>query len=194
MILLLLPISEPQPSSANLSGEKYPKTGYYRICPFLMDLRKPLYQLPKTNKPKPTSTVGRSKAVHLDQRLTFSQWSNRLVNLSLGDSVEYYSSWERPTVIVSDGGYGILGFEGDTSDHLDLPAWYEPHIEAWSKFALPSTTLWFWNSEIGWAVVHPILEKFGWCYVNCNIWDKGKGHIAGNLNTEKIRRSKIQQY
>jgi hypothetical protein len=75
-----------------------------------------------------------------------------------------------------------------TSDHLDLPEWYEPPVEASSKLALPNTTLWFWNSEIGWAVVHPILEKFGWRYVNCNIWNKGKGHIAGNVNTEKIRR------
>lgn len=47
---------------------------------------------------------------------------------------------------------------------------------------------WFWNSEIGWAAVHQVLEKYGWRYVNCNIWNKGKGHIAGNVNTEKIRR------
>jgi site-specific DNA-methyltransferase (adenine-specific) len=32
------------------------------------------------------------------------------------------------------------------------------------------------------------LEKHGWRYVNCNIWNKGKGHIAGNVNTAKIRR------
>ena len=31
----------------------------------------------------------------------------------------------------------FLGFEGDTSDHLDLPQWYEPHIQAWSKAAMP---------------------------------------------------------
>jgi site-specific DNA-methyltransferase (adenine-specific) len=36
--------------------------------------------------------------------------------------------------------------------------------------------------------VHPVLEKYGWRYVNCNIWNKGKGHIAGNVNTGKIRR------
>jgi site-specific DNA-methyltransferase (adenine-specific) len=91
-------------------------------------------------------------------------------------------------VIVSDGAYGVLGFEGDTSDHLNLPSWYEPHIRAWSKAALPSTTLWFWNSEIGWAAVHPVLERHGWRYVGANIWDKGKGHIAGNINTTRIRQ------
>ncbi|MCW6035375.1 site-specific DNA-methyltransferase [Spirulina subsalsa FACHB-351] len=132
--------------------------------------------------------MGRGKTVQITEKLDFSAWNNNHVSLRLGNSIEHYDSWEKPTVIVSDGGYGILGFEGDTSDHLDLPEWYQPHIEAWSKFALPSTTLWFWNSEIGWAVVHPILEKFGWRYVNCNIWNKGKGHIAGNINTEKIRR------
>nr|WP_317270995.1 DNA methyltransferase [Arthrospira sp. PLM2.Bin9] len=153
-----------------------------------MGLSEPYHKLPTTNKNKATSTVGRSKSVQLDQPLTFSSWSNNTVSLNLGDSAEYYQSWDNPTVIVSDGAYGILGFQGDTSDHLDLPQWYEPHIAAWSKFALPSTTLWFWNSEIGWAVVHPILEKFGWRYVNCNIWNKGKAHIAGNVNTEKIRR------
>jgi len=54
-----------------------------------------------------------------------------------------------------------------STDHIDLPNWYKPHIEAWSKAAIPCTTLWFWNSEIGWAVVHPLLEKYGWRYVNC---------------------------
>ena len=47
---------------------------------------------------------------------------------------------------------------------------------------------WFWNSEIGWAAAHPVLEKYGWRYVNANIWNKGKGHIAGNVNTSRIRR------
>ena len=90
--------------------------------------------------------------------------------------------------IVSDGAYGVLGFEGDTSDHTGMPEWYEPHVAAWSKQASARTVLWFWNSEIGWASVHPILEKYGWRYVNTNIWDKGVGHIAGNVNTKKIRR------
>jgi hypothetical protein len=138
----------------------------------------------------PTSTVGRGRAVKeiaaFDVDVT--RWSDELISVQLGDSLEQYRQWETPTVIVSDGAYGILGFEGDTSDHLGLPQWYEPHIAAWAKQATPSTTLWFWNSEIGWATVHPVLEKHGWRYVNANIWNKGKGHIAGNVNTAKIRR------
>ena len=139
-------------------------------------------------KHKPTSTVGRGRAVKAVTETDVTEWEDELISVQLGDSLNFYQQWETPTVIVSDGGYGILGFEGDTSDHIDLPAWYEPHIAAWSKKALPETTLWFWNSEIGWAAVHPILEKHGWRYVNANVWNKGKGHIAGNVNTGKIRR------
>ena len=141
-------------------------------------------------KHTPTSTVGRGRAVKeisaTDMDLT--KWSDELISVELGDSLKHYHQWETPTAIVSDGGYGILGFEGDTSDHLALPQWYEPHVTAWSKQATASTTLWFWNSEIGWATVHPILEKHGWRYINANIWNKGKGHIAGKVNTAKIRR------
>ena len=48
--------------------------------------------------------------------------------------------------------------------------------------------LWFWNSEIGWAAAHPVLERHGFRYVNANVWNKGLAHIAGNVNTAKIRR------
>jgi len=137
----------------------------------------------------PTSTVGRGKSFHaIIPKKQIYCFKENDVELYLGDSLQYYSVWPSPVTIVSDGGYGILGFEGDTSSHLGLPYWYEPHIAEWSKKATPQTTLWFWNSEIGWAAVHPILEKYGWRYVNCNVWDKGKGHIAGNVNTAKIRR------
>lgn len=136
----------------------------------------------------PTSTVGRSRSVILQNEPSSSLWRNKLVQLHYGDSLKFYDLWPSPTVIISDGAYGVLGFEGDTSGHLELPGWYEPHIAAWSKRATAQTTLWFWNSEIGWAAVHPVLEKYGWRYINANVWNKGKGHIAGNVNTTKIRR------
>jgi len=115
-------------------------------------------------------------------------FENSLVQLRYGNSADFYETWRSPTVIVSDGGYGVLGFDGDTSDHLGLPEWYESHIKAWAARATPQTTLWFWNSEIGWAAAHPVLEKHGFRYVNANIWNKTKAHIAGNVNTAKIRR------
>lgn len=136
----------------------------------------------------PTSTVGRGKAVVLNHEPERPLYAAKGVSLHFGDSLSFYASWDPPTTIVSDGAYGVLGFEGDTSDHLDVPAWYEPHVKAWAQASGPNTTLWFWNSEIGWAAAHPILEKHGWRYVNCNIWNKGVGHIAGNVNTQKIRR------
>ena len=141
-----------------------------------------------SRKNTPTSTVGRGKAVTLPTAPTSSHWSDSHVSLFHGDSLDHYEAWAGPAVIVSDGAYGILGFEGDTSDHLGMPAWYEPHVAAWSRHATARTTLWFWNSEIGWAAVHPVLERHGWRYVNANFWNKGTAHIAGNVNTAKIRR------
>jgi site-specific DNA-methyltransferase (adenine-specific) len=134
------------------------------------------------------STVGRGRVVARAEAPSESEWHNDLVHLYLGDSLQHYRNWPSPTVIVSDGGYGVLGFDGDSSDHLGLPQWYEPHVAAWARHSTPQTTLWFWNSEVGWAAVHPVLEKYGWRYVNANVWNKGKAHIAGNVNTQKIRR------
>ena len=48
--------------------------------------------------------------------------------------------------------------------------------------------LWFWNTEIGWASVHPVLAAHGWEYRCCNVWDKGLGHGAGNANTLTLRK------
>ncbi len=108
------------------------------------------------------------------------------VNIFHGDAIEYYSKWPSPSVIISDGPYGIGSFEGDPNTPNELPQWYEPHIKSWSKLSNPATTLWFWNTEIGWAKVHPILEKYGWTYKSCNIWNKGIAHIAGNSNTKNL--------
>ncbi|WP_272689691.1 DNA methyltransferase [Providencia sp. PROV033] len=136
----------------------------------------------------PISTVGRGKKFEILNNDITKEFSKNGVNLFHGNSLKFYDRWESPTVIISDGAYGLLGFDGDTSDHLSIADWYEPHIAAWSKLASPRTTLWFWNSEIGWASTHSMLEKYGWKYINTNIWNKGKGHIAGNVNTAKIKR------
>lgn len=142
----------------------------------------------KENKIIPTSTVGRGKSFSFKKGPDKEFWSNGTSNLFMGNSLKFYDLWDTPHVIISDGAYGILGFSGDTSDHLGIASWYEEHVKAWSQYATAQTTLWFWNSEIGWAAAHPILEKYGWRYVNANIWNKGKAHIAGNVNTSKIRR------
>lgn len=106
----------------------------------------------------------------------------------LGDSINFYDFWDNPTVIISDGPYGVNGYEGDSDTEKDLPLFYEKHIKEWTKKSTSETTLWFWNTELGWATVHPILEKYGWIYRGCNIWDKGIKHIAGNCNGKTMRK------
>lgn len=110
------------------------------------------------------------------------------IHLFCGNAIDFYERWEKPIVIISDGPYGIGGYDGDLVSNIGLAEWYEPHIKKWAESSTPLTTLWFWNTELGWATVHPMLEKYGWSYVSCCIWDKGIGHIAGNTNTKTIRR------
>jgi site-specific DNA-methyltransferase (adenine-specific) len=99
-----------------------------------------------------------------------------------------YDTWPSPVCIVSDGPYGISGFPGDEVRAGTLAEWYRPHVEAWSRRATGQTTLWFWCTEVGWASVHPVLEVSGWDYRCCNVWDKGMGHVAGNVNTRTLRK------
>jgi site-specific DNA-methyltransferase (adenine-specific) len=101
---------------------------------------------------------------------------------------QLYAQWPSPTCIISDGPYGISGFPGDEYRCDSLAQWYEPHVRAWSQEATPQTTLWFWNTEVGWAMVHPVLIKYGWEYRCCNVWDKGMSHVAGNANTQTLRK------
>ena len=114
----------------------------------------------------------------------------RIVNgqhLCSGDAAEAILSWPSPTVIVCDGPYGVKGYPGDLSSPTGLANWYRPFLAQITEKSTPATTLWFWNTEVGWACVHPVLESLGWKYVACNIWDKGLTHIAGNTNTQTIR-------
>ena len=100
----------------------------------------------------------------------------------------HYQRWPSPICIIADGPYGVSGFPGDLHTSEGLVEWYRPHVEAWSARATPQTTLWFWNTELGWATVHPLLAGHGWQYRSCHIWDKGLGHIAGNANTRTLRK------
>lgn len=105
-----------------------------------------------------------------------------------GNVLKAYGSWPTPATIISDGAYGVRGFHGDTTGVDGLVDWYRPHVTAWDRAAAPGTTLWFWNTEIGWATVHPLLEAHGWEYVQTVTWDKGLSHVAGNVNGRTIRR------
>jgi FAD/FMN-containing dehydrogenase len=108
--------------------------------------------------------------------------------IHLGDALSFYEQWDSPIAIISDGPYGLGSYPGDPETVEGLPAVYRPHLVAWAKYALPSTTLWFWNSELGWATIHPLLTEYGWEFRNCHIWDKGIAHVAGNSNTKTLRK------
>ncbi len=62
-----------------------------------------------------------------------------------------YDEWPSPTCIIADGPYGLSGFPGDLPTVERLAEWYRPHVHAWAERSTPQTTLWFWNSELGWA-------------------------------------------
>ncbi len=108
-------------------------------------------------------------------------------SLFLGDALDAYAQWDAPSCIIADGPYGLGKYPGEPLSPDRLADWYAPHAEAWARHALPSTTLWFWNSEIGWAKAHPALEAAGWEYEETVIWDKGIAHVAGNCNSKTIR-------
>lgn len=110
------------------------------------------------------------------------------VAIHFDQAEKLYPTWPRPVCIISDGPYGVSGFPGDEHRAESLLRWYEPHVRAWSQYATPQTTLWFWNTELGWATVHPLLVENGWEYRCCNIWDKGMSHVAGNANTQTLRK------
>jgi site-specific DNA-methyltransferase (adenine-specific) len=110
------------------------------------------------------------------------------VQIHHGDALELYEQWKSPMAIISDGAYGVDGFPSDPPTVQGLQEWYRPHVEAWTKYASPQTTLWFWNTEVGWATVHSLIENSGWEYRNCHIWDKGISHVAGNSNGKTLRK------
>ena len=117
--------------------------------------------------------------------------NNGSIRLHNGDALSLYDSWNTPIVIISDGPYGAKGYPGDLATIDGLGEWYEPHIKEWSRHSTPQTTLWFWNTELGWANVHPFLVKNGWEYKACCVWDKGMSHVAGNVNTKTITKLPI---
>ena len=108
--------------------------------------------------------------------------------IEFGPAEGAYPRWPAPVCIISDGPYGVSGYPGDEVSAGTLAEWYAPHVRAWSARSTPQTTLWFWNTELGWATVHPLLAANGWEYRCCHIWDKGLGHVAGNANTQTLRK------
>ena len=116
------------------------------------------------------------------------KYEKATVSIEFGDSLKLCESWAAPTVIVSDGPYGLASYPGDPVSPEGLADCYKPFLLKWYERSLPSTTLWFWNSEQGWANCHRMIEACGWEFRNCHIWNKGMSHVAGNCNTKTIRK------
>lgn len=108
------------------------------------------------------------------------------IELEHANALDCYARWEPPTVIISDGAYGVGGFDGDPRSLDLLVDWYRPHVAAWTRHATIQTTLWFWGTELSWATVHPLLQASGWLYKAANIWNKGLAFAAGNTNTKTL--------
>lgn len=104
-----------------------------------------------------------------------------------GNALDAYDRWLSPNLIISDGAYGLGIFDGEPKNTSGLADWYAPHVDAWTRLALPSTTLWLWNCERGWPHVHRLLEDAGWLYRETTVWNKGVQHIAGKVNSNTIR-------
>lgn len=125
-------------------------------------------------------------------KIGVANWDDGAVRLGAaslhhGDALKVYDTWLPPTAIISDGPYGLGKFPGEPHSPDDLAEWYTSHAAAWAKHSEPYTTLWFWNSEIGWAKAHPALEMNAWEYEETVVWDKGIAHVAGNVSSRTIR-------
>ncbi len=75
-------------------------------------------------------------------------------------------------------------YEEDRVNGQEMADWYAPHAKAWAARSKPGTVLLFCGREISWANVHPVLAEHGWMYRQLLVWDKGKGHIAGRVNSK----------
>ena len=135
-----------------------------------------------------TSARGTVASEERSAKLLMDSHNDALARLHKGDVLDSYDLWPPPVVIMSDGPYGLKNYPGDLTSVDRLQDWYAPHIAKWSERATAETTLWFWNTEVGWATVHPTLQAAGWQYRGCNTWDKGVAHIAGRANTRTLRR------
>lgn len=110
-----------------------------------------------------------------------------MCDITHGRAEDCYASWPDPDIIFSDGPYGLRMYEEDKADGKEMVEWYRPHVEAWSARSTPRTVLLFCGREVSWARVHPLLEDNGWVYRQLLVWDKGKGHIAGRVNSKTAK-------
>lgn len=169
-------------------SKPYPVTGG-KSMPYVFDCLKPYVKRWKSATTFNPVQMDFLKEFFTQPSLSMLPADNmRKVKIEFGDSLHLCEKWESPTVIISDGPYGLGSYPGDPVSPDGLAECYRPFLLKWYECSLPSATLWFWNSEQGWANCHRMIEDCGWEFRNCHIWDKGISHVAGNCNTKTIRK------
>lgn len=76
------------------------------------------------------------------------------------------------SLVVMDGPYAMGIADWDCMKVADLPEWYRPHLEAVTRLAAPSASLYLWNTAEGWARLDPVVRACGWDWRVNVVWDK----------------------
>ena len=111
------------------------------------------------------------------------------VSVWKGDAREVAASQEAGSfsLAIVDGPYALGKAEWDSMATQDLPEWYAPHLEDLDRLCGPSASLYLWNEEEGWAVLHPHLLAMGWRFRCLITWDKTMARWAGAIDTHSLR-------
>lgn len=83
------------------------------------------------------------------------------------------------TLAIVDGPYAMGKADWDAMTTPELPEWYRPHLMDIDRLCADSASLYLWNTEEGWATLHPLLLELGWRFRSLIVWDKTVQYLAG---------------
>lgn len=83
---------------------------------------------------------------------------------------------------ILDGPYGMGKADWDRIPRggslVDL---YRDHIADVGRVCAPSASLYLWNTEVGWAELHPAILAAGWTFVSLIVWVKADSPRIGDM-------------
>jgi site-specific DNA-methyltransferase (adenine-specific) len=83
---------------------------------------------------------------------------------------------------ILDGPYGMGKAAWDRVPRggslLDL---YRDHLADVGRVCAPSASLYVWNTEVGWAELHPAILAAGWTFVSLIVWVKADSPRIGDI-------------